>query len=327
MICMESPIHDPYFNLAMEEYVFSYLEHKEPCVILWQNENAIIVGKYQNTAEEINRAYVDAHQIKVARRLSGGGAVYHDMGNLNYTLIVDQKEFPDCNFSFFTMPVIRVLKRYGISAELTGRNDLTIEGKKFSGCSQYGKNGRLLHHGCIMLHSNLEDVSNALKVTEAKVRSRGFSSVRSGVTTIQAHVQYTIGMESFKKNLMEEILAGREARFYTFTPDDKAAIERIAREKYATWEWNYGFCGNYEWRKEKRFPSGLVTVLMNVKNGHIEHIRLQGDFFGNGEIEDLEAKLVGVPLDEHMEETVHGLDIPYYINGISTREFCDLLMC
>ena len=327
MICMESPIHDPYFNLAMEEYVFSTMACGEPCVILWQNENSIIVGKYQNTAEEINRAYVDAHQIKVVRRLSGGGAVYHDMGNLNYTLIVDQAEVPDYDFSFFTMPVIRALKRYGISAELTGRNDLTIEGKKFSGCSQYGKNGRLLHHGCIMLHSNLEDVSNALKVTDAKVRSRGFSSVRSGVTTIQEHTQDTIRMESFKKALMEEILSGRKARLYTFTPEDKAAIARLAREKYATWEWNYGFCGDYEWRKEKRFPSGLVTVLMNVKDGYIENIRLQGDFFGNGEIEALEAKLVGVPLDGHLEETVQRLDIPYYINGISAREFCELLMC
>lgn len=327
MICMESPVHDPYFNLAMEEYVFSSMAPREPCVILWQNENSIIVGKYQNTAEEINRAYVDAHQIKVVRRLSGGGAVYHDLGNLNYTLIVDQKEVSDSDFSFFTMPVIRVLKRYGISAEWTGRNDLTIEGKKFSGCAQYGKNGRLLHHGCIMLHSNLEDVSNALKVTEAKVRSRGFTSVRSGVTTIQAHAKEPISMEAFKKALMEEILSGRKARFYRFTPDDQAAIERLAREKYATWEWNYGFHGSYEWRKEKRFPSGLVTVLMNVRNGYIEDLRLQGDFFGNGEIEELEAKLVGVPLDGHLEETLRGLDVPYYISGISARELCELLIC
>lgn len=323
MICLESPSRDPYFNLAMEEYVFSHPALREPCVMLWQNENAVIVGKYQNTAEEIDRAYVEAHHIRVVRRLSGGGAVYHDAGNLNYTLIVEDREAPD--LSFFTAPVIRTLKRYGVEAELTGRNDLTIEGRKFSGCSQYSRDGRLLHHGCIMLHSNLETVSNALRVTEAKVRSRGFPSVRSGVTTVQAHIPYPVGMESFKRALTEEILSGQQARTYNLTPEDLAAIRRLAEEKYAAWEWNYGFGGDYQWRREKRFPGGLVAVLLNVKAGRIESIRFQGDFFGNGDIRDLETALEGLPLDEHLETRLSELDVPYYINAITARDLRELL--
>ena len=154
MIYLEPPGTDPYFNLALEEYVFEQMDRSRAYFMLWQNSNTIVVGKYQNTAEEINQAFVDAHGIRVVRRLSGGGAVYHDTGNLNFTFIVDQDTAPGLNFKIFVRPVVEALARFGVHAEFTGRNDLTIGGMKFSGNSQYTKHGRLLHHGCIMLDSN-----------------------------------------------------------------------------------------------------------------------------------------------------------------------------
>ena len=161
---IESPWTDPYYNLALEEYVFEKLDRSSDWLLLWQNYNTIVIGKYQNTVEEINAEYVRENGISVARRLSGGGAVYHDKGNLNYTIIVDQNEDFDFNFRYFVVPVTETLKSFGIDAEFSGRNDVTIDGKKFSGNSQYVKQNRIMHHGCIMVDSNLSNVASALKV-------------------------------------------------------------------------------------------------------------------------------------------------------------------
>ena len=171
MVYLESHSTDPYFNLALEEYIFEHMDRSRQYFLLWQNDRTIVVGKYQNTAEEINQSYVEAHGIRVARRLSGGGAVYHDKGNLNFTFIVDQADNADFNFNVFVVPVLRALERFGVTAAFNGRNDLTIDGQKFSGNSQYARHGRLLHHGCIMLDSNLTNVADALKVKQAKFDS------------------------------------------------------------------------------------------------------------------------------------------------------------
>ena len=189
---LESPSNDPYFNLALEEYVFEHLDRSYSYFMLWQNFNTIVVGKYQNTAEEINQSFVDEHGIRVVRRLSGGGAVFHDRGNLNFTFIVDQGSNPDFNFKVFVEPVVQALDRFGIHAEFNGRNDITIDGMKFSGNSQYTRHGRLLHHGCIMLDSNLTNVADALKVKDAKFDSKAVKSVRSRVTTINSHASVPI---------------------------------------------------------------------------------------------------------------------------------------
>ena len=214
---LESPSRDPYFNLALEEYVFERMDKSKSYFLLWQNDNTIVVGKYQNTAEEIDQAYVDAHHIRVARRLSGGGAVYHDRGNLNFTFIVDRADAPGLNFKIFVRPVVEALARFGVHAEFTGRNDLTIDGMKFSGNAQYARRGRLLHHGCIMLDSNLTSVTDALRVKEAKFDSKAVKSVRSRVTTINAHAPAPISMEDFKGALKECAMASGELEPCTLT--------------------------------------------------------------------------------------------------------------
>ena len=321
---LESPSRDPYFNLALEEYVFERMDKSKSYFLLWQNDNTIVVGKYQNTAEEIDQAYVDAHHIRVARRLSGGGAVYHDRGNLNFTFIVDRADAPGLNFKVFVRPVVEALARFGVHAAFTGRNDLTIDGMKFSGNAQYARRGRLLHHGCIMLDSNLTSVADALRVKEAKFDSKAVKSVRSRVTTINAHAPTPISMEDFKEALKECAMASGELEPCTLTEEDLAAIRKLRDEKYATWAWNYGFSPAYDMRREMKFPAGLVTAHLSAEGGKIKAVRFYGDFFG-GELGELEGAMVGLPLDGHLTEALEALRVGDYMSGITAEELSRLL--
>jgi len=326
MIYLESRSTDPYFNLALEEYVFEKLDRSQSYFILWQNENTVVVGKYQNTAEEVNQEYIDQHGIRVVRRLSGGGAVYHDRGNLNFTFILDQNQVADFNFKVFVVPVINALRRLGVHAEFNGRNDITIRGMKFSGNSQYAKSGRVLHHGCIMLDSNLDVVRNALKVKDAKFESKSAKSVRSRVTTINAHAPDPITMEQFKQVLREEIFQSGHPEGLVLSEEQLAEVYKLRDSKYCTWEWNYGASPVYNMRKEKKFPTGLVTLCLQVESGCIENIRFYGDFFGNGDISELEAKMKGLRLDAELEKTLHAFNVDGYMNGITAHDLFELLM-
>lgn len=322
---IESPWQDPYYNLALEEYVFEKLDRTCDWLILWQNDSTIVIGKYQNTIEEINADYVREHGISVARRLSGGGAVYHDRGNLNYTIIVDKDDNFDFNFRYFALPVTETLKSFGLRAEFSGRNDVTIGGKKFSGNSQYVKQNRIMHHGCIMLDSNLSSVADALRVKSAKLESKSTKSVRSRVTSINANLEKPVSMEAFKAELKNQVAAGTSLVTYELTGHDIAEIQKLRDEKYATWEWNYGFSPEYKVRREAKFDGGLVTVHMEVEKGHIKKIKFFGDFFGNGEISDLEEALQGVPLDENLENCLEEIPLAQYMRGIRVGELAALL--
>lgn len=326
MTFIESPSTDPYFNLAMEEYVFEKMDKNEQYFILWQNDNTIVIGKHQNTAEEVNQAFVDAHNIHVARRLSGGGAVYHDKGNLNFTFIVDQDQAPDFNFKVFVIPVIEALKKIGIHAEFTGRNDLTIEGMKFSGNSQYAKKGRLLHHGCIMLDSNLTNVADALRVKPAKYESRGIKSVHSRVTCINANTTAPITMNCFKNLLKRQVFAANTMHSLLFTDKQLQEIQALRNKKYITWEWNYGASPSYNMKKEKKFSSGLVSIYIQSEKACIKTIRFFGDFFGNEDLSELEEAMRGLPLDQHLFQTLESLDIGKYMNGITAKDISELIL-
>lgn len=326
MIYLESPSTDPYWNLALEEFVFEHMDHCKQYFMLWQNDKAVVVGKYQNTAEEIDPQYVDEHQICVVRRLSGGGAVYHDMGNLNYTFIVDQEEKARFDFKEFAIPVIKALKRLGVPAEFNGRNDLIINGKKFAGNAQYAKNGRLLHHGCIMLDSNLEDVSNALRVRKSKFESKGIKSVRSRVTTINANSPCHISMDDFKACLKNELWFCDPLQPVTLTSEQLAKVQELRDTKYSTWEWNYGSSPDYLVRKERKFSFGTVTACLNVKKGCIAKVQFFGDFFGNGEIKDLESNLLGAPLNKQLRDILASINVEYYIDGLADETLYQLLV-
>ena len=325
VIYIESDQKDPYYNLALEEYVFNNLDPEKEYFMLWQNKNTIVVGKYQNTAEEIDQDFVDRHGIHVVRRLSGGGAVYHDEGNLNFTFIVHKEQNPDFNFSLFVIPVINALKELGVDASFNGRNDIVINGKKFSGNSQYVKKNRIMHHGCIMLDSNLDTVQDALKVKEAKFRSKSVKSVQSRVTTINANAPRRISMQEFKNALKKHVFANNEMKTYVLTEEDRENICRLAQKKYRTWEWNYGYFPEYSIRREAKFDSGLVTVDMEIEHGIIRVIRIAGDFFGNRDVQGLEHALLDMPLDDRLISHLESLNFEEYMHGITPAEFASLL--
>ena len=326
MILIQWPDTDAYFNLAAEEYVFSQLDRQQEYLLLWQNRNAIVVGLHQNTYEEINPEFVEQNNVQVVRRLTGGGAVYHDMGNLNFSFVTDAdgKAF---NFRLLALPVIQTLNRLGIAAEFNGRNDLTIGGLKISGNAEMMKGGRLLHHGTLLFSSNLETLSAALKVKGDKIESKGIKSVRSRVTNIQDHLP-GLTIAAFKEMLVEEInRSNRQITEYVFTEADRAAITKLQEEKYSTWAWNYGKSPDYNIRKERRFSGGGLSLYMTVQKGLIQSVRIFGDFFGEGELSEIEQLLVGAEMrEEAIRAVLDGVDIPVYIHGLSMEEFIKMVV-
>lgn len=325
MLYIKNESTNPFFNLAMEEYLFN-LDDDNDYVLLWQNEPTIVVGKYQNTAEEINSEYVKEKGIHVVRRITGGGAVYHDLGNLNYTFIskgTGKKEF---DFSKFTMPIVKALERFGVKAELSGRNDITIDQKKFSGNAQYVKQGKVLHHGTLLFNSKMEELTKALKVSEDKFQSKGIKSVRARVTNIADYLSKNISVSQFKELLLKYMLdEDTELIEGQLKAADMNEINLLMKNKYMNWDWNYGASPEFNVKQGKRFEGGKVEVLINVKQGIIQGIKFYGDFFGSGNPEEIEALLAGKRYNEdEIMDALAGLDVNYYFKGIKLEE---LLSC
>ena len=325
MLYIRNENTNPFFNLAMEEYLFN-LNDNNDYVLLWQNEPTIVVGKYQNTAEEINSEFVKEKGIHVVRRITGGGAVYHDLGNLNFTFInkgTGKKEF---DFRKFTMPIVKALERFGVKAELSGRNDITIDQKKFSGNAQYVKQGKVLHHGTLLFNSKMEELIKALKVTKDKFQSKGIKSVRSRVTNIADYLSENITVSEFKELLLKymfdedtELIEGQ------LKDADMNEINLLMKSKYMNWDWNYGASPEFNVKQAKRFEGGKVEVLINIKNGVIQSIKFYGDFFGSESPEEIEALLRGKRYNEdEIRGAIAPLNINEYFKGISPEE---LLSC
>jgi lipoate-protein ligase A len=298
---IQSESLDPCFNLALEQYVFDSLDTKHDYFMLWQNDNAIIIGKHQNTIEEINTDFVKTNNISVVRRLSGGGAVYHDLGNLNFTFITGKNpdtSTPAFDFAAFCRPITQALAAMGVNAEISGRNDMTINGKKFSGNAQYIKGGRVMHHGTLLFDSNLDIVAQALNVTPDKIASKGVKSTRSRVTNIKPFVADDIS---------------------TNTTADFAAIKTLRRDIYATWDWNYGRSPAFTLKKARRIENcGSVQVYLDVgEGGVISDTRFYGDYFGNGDSDDISRRLVGCPLRaDALRAALDSVNIANYFNNL-----------
>lgn len=325
---IESDSTDPRFNLALEQYVFDFLPREHEYFMLWRNDNAIIVGKHQNTAGEINAAYVKEKDIRVVRRLSGGGAVYHDLGNVNFTFIVTSKNLGEFDFASFCRPVARALAELGVTAEINGRNDMTIDGKKFSGNAQYRKRNRVMHHGTILYDSNLSVVGEALVVPKDKIESKGLKSVQSRVTNVKEHMRGDAPVEDFVAALRDAMFREYGLVPYTLSPEDRAAIIKLQHDVYNTWNWNYGASPPYSIRKERRVEGcGKVEVFMDVKQGILNEIAFHGDYFGNGDPAQLAALLTGRRLEKSdLEAALMGTDISEYFHNLDKETFIALLM-
>lgn len=258
----------------------------------------------------------------------GGGAVYHDMGNLNFTFIADAGDMESINFRLFCRPVVAALAKIGVTAEINGRNDMTIDGQKFSGNSQYLKEGRVMHHGTIMFDSNLDLVAQALHVDQEKIRAKGIASVRSRVTTVRRHMASPVTLEEFRSLLLREILEQQPGDEYVFTEEDKAQIAQLRAERYATWEWNYGQSRDCEMRRQRRFPAcGSVEVHLTTDHGVIQDLHFTGDFFSVVEPEVLAEKLRGVRLEEQsLRAALADETVSRYFSGLENGELIELLL-
>ncbi len=328
MYYIPSESTDPYYNLALEQYVFDSLDRARGYFMLWQNANSVIVGKHQNTAAEINAAYVKENNIRVARRLSGGGAVYHDLGNLNFTFITASKG-GGFDFAVFCKPIQKALASMGVNAEISGRNDMTIDGKKFSGNAQYIKNGRVMHHGTIMFDTDMSVLSRALNVSADKIEAKGVKSVRARVTNIKPYLNdQGVTVYDFWETLREYMFRENEMERYTLTPGDLAGAERLRREVYSTREWNYGTPPARGIKKERRIEGfGKLEAYVNIDaGGVINDIAFNGDYFGNGDSRELASMLKGRRLEENdLKEALVGVTLENYFAGLTLENFLDVL--
>lgn len=322
-------ITDPMMNLAIEEYILENFGEKDTYLLFYINKPSIIIGRNQNTIEEINTDYVEEKGIKVVRRLSGGGAVYHDEQNLNFSFITKDDGESFQNFAKFLHPIIKVLNKLGVPAEMQGRNDIVVEGRKISGNAMFSTKGRMFSHGTLMLDSQLEELTKALKVKKEKIESKGIKSIRSRVANISEFLDEKITMEQFKEAILKNIFEVDDVKDvpqYVLTEEDWKNIEEISKNRYQKWEWNYGKSPEYNVKETKKFPAGLVDVRLNVQKGIIENCKIYGDFFGIGNIADLEKALTGVRHDpQAIEEALKDFDVPHYLGKISKEDFIDLL--
>jgi len=295
--------------------------------MLWRNDNAVIVGKHQNTAAEVNAGYVRERGIHVVRRLSGGGAVYHDLGNVNYTFIMDGLG-DRLDIALFCEPVRKALAGLGIKAELSGRNDLTLDGRKFSGNAQYVAQGRVMHHGTILYDTDLSVVEKVLTVPKDKIESKGLRSVRSRVTNIRPHLPHDAPVEVFMDRLRESMFRENPLTRRELTEEDLAATRRLWEKRYGTWEWNYGASPAYSIRKDRRIEGcGRVEVSLNLSEGVIAAIAFHGDYFGNADSTFLAALLTGRRLEERaLRESLSGTDIGHYFAGLDLESFLAILL-
>lgn len=321
-------ITDPRINLAIEEYVLKNMDiEKDDFLLFYINQPSIIIGKNQNTIEEINTDYVEANNVLVVRRLSGGGAVYHDLNNLNFSFLTKDDGNSFSNYKKFTQPVVDALAKLGVNSELSGRNDILAEGKKVSGNAQYSTRGRMFSHGTLMFDLDIDAVVNSLKVKQDKIESKGIKSVRSRVANIIDFLPEKITVEQFRMEILKSIFGGEEnIQYYELTEEDWANIHEISKERYQLWEWNYGKSPRFNIQKTKRFPSGSIDIRLEVNKGIIEDVTIFGDFFGVGDVEEVAQHLIGTKYDRTaIAEVLKNMDIPTYFGGITEEDFLQLI--
>ena len=322
MLYIQNTSNDPYFNLAAEEYLLT--QKQENIFLLWVNSDVIVVGRNQNTMAEINYDYVTEQNIAVVRRLTGGGAVFHDKGNLNFTFIENHREALD--FSYFGNIIIGALQKLGLDARLSGRNDLTIEGKKFSGHAATVYQGRHLHHGTLMLNLMVDTLGKALKTDPQKIAGKGVKSVRSRVTNINSHLDTPVSVPQLIEVISSHIKEQHPDMIpYAFTSEDLRAIEKLANEKYRTWEWCFGDSPKYSFSKKGRYAGGSVEVQLFVEKGVIEEARIYGDFFGTRDVSDITKALAGLRHDkEIITKQLAGTDWNQYFFGANEDDILPL---
>ncbi|BAP86505.1 lipoate-protein ligase A [Paucilactobacillus hokkaidonensis JCM 18461] len=322
-------------NLATEQYLMNNKDFGEPLLLFYYEEPCIIVGRNQNTLEEIDQKYVQDNNIRVTRRLSGGGAVYQDLGNLCFSFVVDNSSEEFGDFKSFTQPIVDALHEMGASGvEVSGRNDILVDGHKFSGNAMYTRNGKTFSHGTLMLNVDLDVVTHALNVPEDKIKSKGIKSVRSRVTNLKPYLDpeyQNLTVPEFRDILLKKLfhvddLAQIKEQEYVVTEDEQVKIDKIYEESYNNWDWVYGKSPEFTVKKRQHFDMGTVDARIQVDDGKIENIKFFGDFFGPQDVTQLAEQLKGITYNrETLTKVLTQANTNQYIVGVTVEQLVDLL--
>ena len=291
MLCIQLENSNPYFCLAAEEYLLK--NFSEDIFMLWQSHDTVVVGKHQNALAEVNYPFVRENNITVARRISGGGTVFHDAGNVNFAYIKNVNDTAEINFKKFTRPVVEALAKLGVTALNSGRNDLLVNDKKISGNAEHVFKKRVLHHGTLLFDSDLGILGHSIKVVPGKYTGKAVQSNRSIVTNIQPFLKNKIKIEEFRRFLLGVQLENEENSVYELTEDDNRAIQKLADEKFKTWEWNFGYSPKYAFQNETKWGDRTLKIALNTEKGRITEAIVSGDFFSPQKADFLNQKLPG----------------------------------
>lgn len=315
---------NPYYNLAFEEYILT-TKTEGSYIILWQNDNTVVIGRNQNTVEEINSAFVDEHDINVVRRNTGGGAVYHDLGNLNYSFICDAGDVETMTLERFTTPIVKALKSLGLCAEASGRNDILVNGLKVSGTAQRLYNNRVLHHGTLLFASNPNMIAGALNADPSKFISKSAKSVRSRVGNISDFLDNGMSIAEFWTYIKGYLTDGN-ADVISLSDEELDCIKALEQNKYATWEWNYGHCPKYNMQNKKRWQGGTLEVQTSVEKGIINDIVFFGDFLALKDVSELTDAIKGTRnVKSELESVLLRFELRDYFGSITLDEVLDTM--
>lgn len=292
MICIHLKNTNPFYCLAAEEYLLKNFD--DDIFMLWQSKDTVVLGKHQNALAEINYPFVRANNVTVARRISGGGTVFHDAGNVNFAFIKNVKSPAEISFKQFTQPVVEALALLGIEATTSGRNDLLIEGLKISGNAEHVFKNRVLHHGTLLFNSDLENLGQSIKVVAGKYESKAVQSNRSKVANISSFLKEVMSIQEFIGFLLDVQLKKGGNTFYELTSADETVVQKLADQKFVTWDWRYGYSPRYVFTNKVEIEGKELLIRLEVKKGIIDSAELSGTFFPTEEAVRFSEKLAGV---------------------------------
>ena len=322
---LRNPHTNPYYNMAFDEFCLESLPIDEPVFYLWQNRPAVIVGYNQEVNTEVNLEYLKANDIVLVRRVTGGGAVYHDLGNLNYT-IVGRSEDLERDYPEYASLMMKALQALGIPATLSGRNDILVGGKKVSGFAKRVCKNRLMVHGTLMFDVDLDKLTQVLNPSATKLQSKGIASVRSRVANLREYLPEIADIQAFSQRLEEILSCNYKDAEYKLSEDDLAHIQKLTDEKFATWKWNYGHSPKATLTHSARLACGTVEVHLTLKENRIASCRFGGDFLGNLPASEIEKALQGIVYEANaIRECLSKMPLEQYFDGIVTDELIELM--